>query len=86
MLPSVRLAVMLLPVISPVIVALAALNAPTVIKLPPVTLPVALIVVPRLRALAVMLPVPPSALLTAKFPRVPTLCNTLLVTLELKVL
>ena len=58
---------------------------PTLIKLPPVMLPVALILSPALRLLLVILPEPPRALLTTKLLRLPTLCKKLAVTLALSV-
>ena len=61
--------------------SLVATTLPPVLMLPPVMFPVAPSVVPSVNALAVILPVPPRALLTTRLLRLPTVCNELLTTL-----
>ena len=83
----VRLPLTMLPVKFTAIISppnepsLEATTLPPVLMLPPVMLPVTPSVVPRVRALAVILPVPPRALLTTKLLRLPTVCSELLTTL-----
>lgn len=85
MFPPVRLAVIFALLMSPVSTTLAPDITPKVMMLPPTTLPVADTAMVALTLLAVTLPVPPRALLTAKEFKVPTLVKLLVVTLELSV-
>ena len=72
MLPFVIFAVILAPVMSPVMAALAAFTEPAATMFPPVIVPVALTLDPKLILFAVIFPDPPNALLTIRLFRLPT--------------